>query len=303
MIEYKGYIGVVDFDPEIDLFHGTVINTHDVITFYGASVSELREEMQKSIEGYIEFCQEQGKIPEKPFSGEFTVQMSPEMHCKLALNAEQLHLDFSVYLQEILEKAALEDKEKMTNLSELNLVNPKSNAVNHIIDDQPTTDQWTMWRVKDSLPQELIIYYEKTYPEERRKLFYNGVAGVLNLIQKEGWRLNPPKFSKMLCGFWLTDNGVIGRIERIFGVLPSGKFPDPIVGRDGELIKKVQTRPRIFVRITKEEAKQLEREHNGCEYYGVSEAQSADYVYYNIPENTSELFPVLEFAYKKHTGN
>ena len=24
MIEYKGYIGVVDFDPEIDLFHGTV---------------------------------------------------------------------------------------------------------------------------------------------------------------------------------------------------------------------------------------------------------------------------------------
>ena len=44
MIEYKGYIGVVDFDPEIDLFQGTVINTQDVITFYGASVTELREE-------------------------------------------------------------------------------------------------------------------------------------------------------------------------------------------------------------------------------------------------------------------
>ena len=37
MIEYKGYIGAVDFDPDIDLFHGTVINTNDVITFYGAS--------------------------------------------------------------------------------------------------------------------------------------------------------------------------------------------------------------------------------------------------------------------------
>ncbi|RKU23796.1 hypothetical protein C6499_17865 [Candidatus Poribacteria bacterium] len=61
MIEYKGYIGVVDFDPEIDLFHGTVININDVITFYGASVSELREGMQKSIEGYIKFCKEQGK--------------------------------------------------------------------------------------------------------------------------------------------------------------------------------------------------------------------------------------------------
>ena len=68
MIEYKGYIGVVDFDPEIYLFHGTVINTQDVITFYGASVTELREEMQKSLEVYFEVCREQGKIPDKPFS-------------------------------------------------------------------------------------------------------------------------------------------------------------------------------------------------------------------------------------------
>ena len=73
MIEYKGYIGVVDFDPEIDLFHGTVINTNDVITFYGASVTELRKEMQTSIEGYIEFCEEQGKTPDKPFSDGFDV--------------------------------------------------------------------------------------------------------------------------------------------------------------------------------------------------------------------------------------
>ena len=53
MIEYKGYMGAVNFDPEIDLFHGTVINTNDVITFYGASVTELRKEMQKSVEGYL----------------------------------------------------------------------------------------------------------------------------------------------------------------------------------------------------------------------------------------------------------
>ena len=64
MIEYKGYIGVVDFDLEIYLFHGTVINTQDVITFYGASVTELREEMQKSLEVYFEVCEEQRKVPE-----------------------------------------------------------------------------------------------------------------------------------------------------------------------------------------------------------------------------------------------
>ena len=64
MIEYKGYIGAVEFDPDIDSFHGTVININDVITFYGSSVAELREEMHKSVEEYLEFCREQGREPE-----------------------------------------------------------------------------------------------------------------------------------------------------------------------------------------------------------------------------------------------
>ena len=74
MIEYKGYIGVIDFDAEIDLFHGTVVNTQDVITSYGASVTELREEMQKSLEVYFEVCKEQEKVPDKPSSGTLTIQ-------------------------------------------------------------------------------------------------------------------------------------------------------------------------------------------------------------------------------------
>ena len=105
MIEYKGYIGIVDFDPEIDLFHGTVINTQDVISFYGASVTELRAEMQKSLEIYFEVCEEQGKVPDKPFSGELTIQTSPELYGRIALNAARRQLEIGVYLQEVLEKA------------------------------------------------------------------------------------------------------------------------------------------------------------------------------------------------------
>ena len=38
MMEYQGYIGMVEFDGEASLFHGEVINTRDVITFQGKSV-------------------------------------------------------------------------------------------------------------------------------------------------------------------------------------------------------------------------------------------------------------------------
>lgn len=109
MIEHKGYIGVIDFDPEIDLFHGTVINTQDVITFYGASVTELREEMQKSLEVYFEVCKEQGKVPDKPFSGTLTIQTSPELYGRIVLNAARRQLKIDAYLQDILEKAVLVD--------------------------------------------------------------------------------------------------------------------------------------------------------------------------------------------------
>ena len=76
MIEYKGYLGDVVFDPELDAFHGTVININDVITFYGSSVAELREEMKTSIEAYFAFCKEQGKEPEEPLTDEALVQVA-----------------------------------------------------------------------------------------------------------------------------------------------------------------------------------------------------------------------------------
>ena len=109
MIEYKGYIGVFDFDPDIDLFHGTVINTHGVITFYGASVTELREEMQKSLEVYFEVCEEQEKAPDKPFSGTLTIQTSPELYGRIALNAARCQLEIDAYLQEVLERVISAD--------------------------------------------------------------------------------------------------------------------------------------------------------------------------------------------------
>lgn len=104
MIEYKGYMGMLEFDSEIDSFHGTVININDVITFYGSSVAELREEMRKSLEEYFEFCREQGREPEKPSSGRLMIRTSPELHCRVALEAARRHVSLDTYMQEILEK-------------------------------------------------------------------------------------------------------------------------------------------------------------------------------------------------------
>ena len=108
MIEYKGYVGIFELDPEIDSFHGTVINTNDVITFYGSSIAELREEMRNSVDEYLEFCREKGREPEKPFSGKLMIRTSPELHRRIVLEAARHRVSMNAYVQTILENAVAE---------------------------------------------------------------------------------------------------------------------------------------------------------------------------------------------------
>jgi len=89
MMEYKGYLAHTEFDDEADIFHGEVVNVRDVITFQGKSVDELRHAFQDSVEDYLAFCAERREEPERPFSGRFTIRLSPEQHRQVILAAEK----------------------------------------------------------------------------------------------------------------------------------------------------------------------------------------------------------------------
>ena len=84
MMEYKGYIGKVEFDDEAGIFHGEVINTRDVLTFQGRTLDELKTALADTIDDYVEWCRERGKEPERPYSGNFTVRLAPELHRRIA---------------------------------------------------------------------------------------------------------------------------------------------------------------------------------------------------------------------------
>lgn len=87
MMEYKGYVGKVEFDDEAGIFHGEVLDTRDVITFQGKSVAELKTAFQGSIDDYLAFCEERGEEPSKPFSGQFVTRIPPELHRQVKLAA------------------------------------------------------------------------------------------------------------------------------------------------------------------------------------------------------------------------
>lgn len=105
MMEYKGYIGKVEFDSEAEIFHGEVINIRDVITFEGSSVEELNQAFRDSVDDYLEFCTLRGEEPEKPFSGKFVIRLSPELHRKAFIKARLSDKSLNSWVSEVLDEA------------------------------------------------------------------------------------------------------------------------------------------------------------------------------------------------------
>ena len=102
---YKGYNGRAEFDSETGSFHGEVTDTRDVITFVGDDPKNVLTAFRDSIDDYLEFCEERGKAPDKPFSGRFLVRTSPQLHHELAVAAARSNKSLNQYIVDALTDA------------------------------------------------------------------------------------------------------------------------------------------------------------------------------------------------------
>lgn len=105
MMEYKGYVGKVEYDDEAGIFHGEVVDTRDVITFQGRSVAALKTAFQESVDDYLAFCEQRGEEPNKPFSGQFLTRISPELHRDVSQAASLSGKSLNAWVAEQLQAA------------------------------------------------------------------------------------------------------------------------------------------------------------------------------------------------------
>ena len=105
MIAYKGYQAAIVFDHEAEVFHGEVVGTRDVIFFEATSVDELKKEFQFSIDDYLAMCAEQGKPPDKSFSGKIPLRISSEVHRAATAAAKADGKSLNAWLATVIERA------------------------------------------------------------------------------------------------------------------------------------------------------------------------------------------------------
>jgi predicted HicB family RNase H-like nuclease len=89
MLSYKGYEGIITHvDDEADLITGEVVGLQDIITFQARTPAELKQAFEESVDDYLAWCAEDGREPEKPFSGQFVVRLDPALHRQAAVAAK-----------------------------------------------------------------------------------------------------------------------------------------------------------------------------------------------------------------------
>ena len=87
VMEYKGYIGSVEFSEADAVLFGKVMGIRALISYEGTTVQELVDDFHDAVDEYLSMCAEEGKAPEKPYKGSFNVRISPDLHRRTAIYA------------------------------------------------------------------------------------------------------------------------------------------------------------------------------------------------------------------------
>jgi len=103
-IEYKGYIGSIEYSPQDKCFFGKLEMIDDLVTFEATDAIELEENFHKAVDEYLETCKKLGREPQKVFKGVFNVRLDPKLHKKLYENAIRSGVSLNSYIQKALEK-------------------------------------------------------------------------------------------------------------------------------------------------------------------------------------------------------
>lgn len=100
ILEYKGYFTKVQYSSKDNVLHGKVEGIADLITFESYSCEEIESEFHAAVDDYLEFCQDIGKVPEKPYKGSFNIRISPELHKRADITAKKQSITLNQFVSD-----------------------------------------------------------------------------------------------------------------------------------------------------------------------------------------------------------
>ena len=102
IMEYKGYVGTVEFSEKDMIFYGKVMGIRALISYEGTTAHELIDDFHGAVEDYLTLCEAEGKEPEKAYKGSFNVRISHELHKQAAIFATTHGISLNSFVENAL---------------------------------------------------------------------------------------------------------------------------------------------------------------------------------------------------------
>ncbi len=107
-LHYKGYTGTVEYEEADNYFFGHVLGlSRDGISYEGDSADSLKKDFENGIDDYLNHCAENGKQPEKPFSGKTVIRMGSSLHEAAVIKARSLGISLNEFINRAIQVALL----------------------------------------------------------------------------------------------------------------------------------------------------------------------------------------------------
>ncbi|WP_372773480.1 type II toxin-antitoxin system HicB family antitoxin [Mangrovibacterium sp.] len=111
VMEYKGFMGTVNYSADDRVFFGKVEGINDLVTFEGTTVDELEAAFEEMVDLHIEDCKREGKPVEKSYKGSFNVRLSVDLHRKAAQVAAAKGITLNQLVKHALKRELHEENE------------------------------------------------------------------------------------------------------------------------------------------------------------------------------------------------
>ena len=104
-MEYKGYVGSVEFSEEDGIFFGKVMGLRALLSYEGSTASELVADCRGAVDDYLALCAAEGTEPEKAYKGSFNIRITPELHRKAVIAAAARQMSLNSFVESSIERA------------------------------------------------------------------------------------------------------------------------------------------------------------------------------------------------------
>lgn len=103
-LKYKDYIGSVDYSAEDSVFYGKIEGIGDLVDYEGESVDELKNAFREAVDDYLAFCEDEGIVPQKSYSGKVDLDLTPDLQMNVANMAKKAGMSINAFVRSVLER-------------------------------------------------------------------------------------------------------------------------------------------------------------------------------------------------------